>query len=289
MNLLAIIGYPIGHSLSPAIYNAAFKAMALDARFEAWSTPPDQLAAAIERLRSPEMLGLSVTIPHKEAVILLLDEVEPKARAIGAVNCIAKARGRLVGHNTDRYGFLRSLRAAGCEPAGIRAVILGAGGAAHAVAYALIEAGAASIAVAGRTPGRVAATAAHLRPSVEGPRPIAIDEVGWQDDAFAAACRGAGLIVNCTPIGMRHTPAEAESPLTRDHVRPGVWVSDIVYTPLETALLRLARDAGARVVGGLDMLIYQAVECVRLWTGREAPFDIMKRAALDALAEANRT
>ena len=284
MNLLAIIGYPIRHSLSPAIYNAAFDAMGVDARFEAWSTPPDEVPAALRRLREPEMLGLSVTVPHKEAVIPLLDELDATARAIGAVNCIAKdGEGRLIGHNTDKDGFLRSLRAAGFEPEGKRAVVLGAGGAAHAVAYGLAEAGVASLALAGRTPARVAAAAAHLRASA--PRPVVVEALGWQDEAFAAACRAADLVVNCTPIGMRHTEGEGESPLAAGHLRPGLWVFDTVYTPPETALLRQARAAGARPIAGLDMLLFQAVACLRYWTGREAPLDIMRQAALRALAQ----
>lgn len=280
--LLAIIGYPIFHSLSPVMYDAAFQAMGLDARFEAWSTPPAEVPAALQRLRSPEMLGMSVTIPHKEAVIPLLDDLEPTARAIGAVNCIAKADGRLIGHNTDRYGYRQALRDAGCDPAGMRVLVLGAGGAAHAVAYALMEAGAARLTIAGRTPARVEATVRHLR--AVAPGPTAIEGVGWWDEGFARACAEAQLIVNCTPIGMAHTATEGESPLGREQVRSGVWVSDIVYTPQETALLRLARAAGARTIGGLGMLVHQGVECVRLWTGRAAPFDIMMEAAAAALA-----
>src|SRR3990170_3987647 len=121
MKLLAIVGYPIRHSLSPAIYNATFPAMGIDARYEAWETPPDQLPRAIERLRDAGMMGMNVTVPHKQAVRALLDAVDPTAEAIGAVNCIAKDGDWLVGYNTDKYGFVRSLREAGCDPAGMRA------------------------------------------------------------------------------------------------------------------------------------------------------------------------
>src|SRR6266545_1993604 len=136
MPKMAIIGYPLGHTLSPAMYEAAYPVMAIDATFEVWATPPQNLPAAIERVRGQDMLGICVTVPHKEAVMGLVDEIDPTARAIGAVNCIAKSPdGRLVGYNTDRYGFIRSLREAGCEPEGLRALILGAGGSAHAVAF----------------------------------------------------------------------------------------------------------------------------------------------------------
>ncbi len=138
--LAAIIGYPLGHSMSPAIHNAAYRAMGLDLTFEAWSTPPEDVPAAVARLREPEMLGMNVTVPHKQAVMPLLDEVDATARAIGAVNTIVKQDGRLVGYNTDRYGFIRSLREAGCDPAGKHVVILGYGGSERAVAYGLAEA-----------------------------------------------------------------------------------------------------------------------------------------------------
>jgi shikimate dehydrogenase len=284
MRLGCIIGYPIGHSLSPTIYNAAFEALGIEARFEAWSTPPEELKGAIQRLRSPEMLGMSVTVPHKEAVIPLLDAVQPAAQAIGAVNCVVKDGARLIGHNTDREGFLRSLRECGFEPEGASVLILGAGGVAHAVAYGLAETGVASIAFAGRTPQRVAATAAHLR--AVAPSTLRIEELRWHDEPFGAACREVDLIVNCTPLGMSRTDSEGQSPLLPEHLRPGVYVFDTVYTPLQTALLRQARSALARPVGGLDMLVYQAAACLKLWLGREAPIDIMREAARRVLETA---
>jgi shikimate dehydrogenase len=278
---MAIIGYPLGHTLSPAMYEAAFPAMGMDATFEAWATPPQNVPAAIERVRGQDMLGICVTVPHKEVVMGLIDSIDPTAKAIGAVNCIAKsADGRLVGYNTDRYGFIRSLREAGCEPEGLRAVILGAGGSAHAVAFGLAEAGIASIAIANRSRERLRTTVEHLR---ETSGAVSIEASGWQDDSVTDACRSADLIVNCTSVGMTGTPAGDESPLRPGDVRPGVWVYDLVYRPLETVLLRAARKAGAKPVAGLEMLIYQAVECLRLWTGKEAPVDIMRKAAYDGL------
>jgi shikimate dehydrogenase len=279
--LAAIIGYPLGHSMSPAIHNAAYKAMGLDLRFEAWSTPPEDVPAAVARVRGPELLGMNVTVPYKQAVLPLLDAVDPTARAIGAVNTIVKQGGRLVGYNTDRYGFIRSLREGGCEPDGLRVVILGYGGSERAVAYALAEAGAASIAIAGRRQEGIAEAVAHLKATA--PRPLPIEAVA-NDEALARACGTAQLIVNCTPVGMRHTGTEGSSPLPAPLLRPGLCVSDLIYNPLETELLRLARKAGAHGLNGLDMLVYQAAEAIRLWTGREAPVDIMRQAALDELA-----
>jgi len=279
LQTVSIIGYPLGHSASPAIHNAAYEAMSLDARYEAWSVPLEELAGAIERLRGPGMLGMNVTVPYKQAVMPLLDEIDAAARAIGAVNTIVKREGRLVGHNTDAYGFMRSLREAGCDPAGMDALVLGVGGSERAVAYALAEAGARRIALAGRNPQRLEAAAVHLRNTA--PRPVGVLQVPWE--AAGDAALEAGLIVNCTPVGMKHTPEETASPLDASLLRPGVWVYDLVYNPLETVLLRQAREAGARPVRGLEMLVYQAIAAIELWTGREAPFDIMLSAALRAL------
>ena len=278
---LAVIGYPIGHSMSPALYNAAFPALGVDAEYEAWSVPPDELPAAIQRLRGDEMLGMNVTVPHKQAVMPLLDEVDKVALEIGAVNCIAKNGNRLVGHNSDMYGFIRSLREAGCEPAGLKVVLLGAGGGSRSVAVGLVKAGAGAIAIAARNLERAAELAAALRP--DAPASTWIGALSWQDEGFVAACRSADLVVNCTPVGMRHTASEGESPLSAALLRPGLWVYDLVYNPVETRLLALAREAGARPVGGLDMLVYQAVESVRFYTGLDAPADIMRDAAMARL------
>ncbi len=277
---LAIIGDPIEHSISPAIYNATLPAMGIDARYEAWSTPPGKVAAAIERLRSAAMLGMNVTVPHKSAVMPFLDAVDPIAARVGAVNCIAKPDGRLTGHNTDRYGFLRALAEAGCDVAGAAAVVVGYGGAARAVASALVEAGATSVTVAGRSAERATAFVEWLRAEAGEVR---LSAYGWRDGAFAAACQGATLIVNCTSVGMRHGDAEGLSPLAADLIPGGAWCYDLVYTPMETPFLSDARRAGAKPIGGLEMLVYQAEASVRLWTGREPPIDIMHKAARNAL------
>ncbi|HLG12572.1 MAG TPA: shikimate dehydrogenase [Dehalococcoidia bacterium] len=281
--LAGIIGYPLGHSLSPVIHNAGFAALGLDVRYEAWATPPEELTAAVQRMHDPEMLGMSVTIPHKQTVMALLDEIDPVATAIGSVNTIVKRDGRLIGYNTDKDGFMRPLRLAGCDPQGLRALVLGVGGSERAIAYGLVEGGVASIALAGRRPERIAAAATHLASTA--PRSVAITQVAWNVDSLGAAADAADLIVNCTPVGMRHTPQEQEAPLAESMLRAGLWVVDIVYNPLETVLLRLARKTGCRAVAGLAMLAYQGAAQQTLWTGREPPVDIMMAAAEAALAE----
>jgi shikimate dehydrogenase len=280
MMRLAIIGDPIGHSISPAIYNATFPAMGIDATYEAWLTPPDAVAAAIEKLRAPDMMGMNVTVPHKEAVLGLLDEVEPGARAIGAVNCISKRDGRLIGHNTDKAGYIESLRNAGFEPAGRRALVLGVGGAARAICVGLIEAGVSGLTLAGRRAEAVSVLADHLRATHPA---AAIDEASMDPRVLELAAGAATLVVNCTPIGMHGTGSEDESPFPAAFLREDLWVSDLVYRPPLTRLLADADAAGAHALGGLEMLVLQAVESVRLWTNREPPVDIMRAAARGAL------
>lgn len=283
MKHLAIIGSPLGHSISPAIYNAAFPAMGIDAHYDAWPTASEAVAAALQKLRDPEMMGMNVTVPHKEAVLSLLDEVDPSARAIGAVNCIAKLNGRLVGYNTDKIGFIDSIRRAGFEPGDKKVLILGAGGSARAVSFGLAEADAALIHIAGRSNSRVYRLIADLEANQFGRANF--EAVAWQDEPLGRASRSAQLIVNCTPIGMLGSVAEDDSPLAADLLTPDLWVCDLVYNPPETVLLRDARQAGAHVIGGLDMLVLQAVESIRLWTAKEPPLDIMRKAARQALGE----
>jgi shikimate dehydrogenase len=229
------------------------------------------------------MLGLNVTVPHKQAVMPLLDEIDAGAQAIGAVNCIVNRNGHLTGHNTDKYGFIRSLQEAGFDTAGAKVVVLGVGGSARAVAYGLAEAGAASISLAGRNAERVEDTASAIETSLPGTAQI--NRLEWGEEPFLEACGAADLIVNCTPVGMRHTDTEGRSPIGPWALRPDVWVCDLVYNPQETGLLRLTEDEGGHPVSGLEMLVYQAAESLRLWTGMTAPVDIMRKAALAALAE----
>jgi shikimate dehydrogenase len=210
----------------------------------------------------------------------LVDEVEPGARAIGAINCITKQDGRLIGYNTDKAGFIDALRSAGYEPNMRRVLVLGVGGSARAVCVGLIEAGAGSITLAARRPEAVAALAGHLRQT--HPNAL-IEEATMEPRMLEVATAAAGLVVNCTPVGMHGTGSEDESPLPGAFLRDGLWVCDLVYRPPQTRLLREAEKAGANTLGGLEMLVLQAAESVRLWTGREPPVDIMRGAARSAL------
>ena len=262
----AVIGDPIAHSRSPAICNAAFDALGLDWVYVAFRVAEGDAAEAVRSMRALGIRGLSVTMPHKAAVIPALDALDASAERLGAVNCIAQRDGRLVGHNTDGAGFLRALAAEGHEVAGVRCVVLGAGGAARAVVLALAEAGATEVVVANRSPQRGSAAAA-----LAGSRGRAVGP-----ESLAEELRGADLLVNATPVGMR--PGDG-SPVEPALLGPHLVVNDLIYHPAVTPLMAAAAESGAAVVGGLGMLVHQAAAAVRIWTGREPPLGAMSAAA----------
>jgi shikimate dehydrogenase len=276
----ALLGWPVEHSVSPAMHNAAFQALGLDWSYELRPVPPQGLAAAIEELRGAEFGGANVTVPHKQAVIPLLDEIDDDARGIGAVNTVVPRDGRLLGRNTDAGGFLAALAAAGVRPAGRRALLLGAGGAARAVAYALAGAGC-EVAIHNRTWQRARRLATDLEALS-----LAAQISALPPDARLADLDTADfdLLVNATSRGM--WPRPEVSPWPEGRPLPARWnVFDLVYNPLETRLLRQAREAGALAIDGLGMLVHQGALAFTLWTGRTPPLDRMYTAALQALAE----
>lgn len=270
-------------STSPVFQQAAIDALGLDLRYERWPTPPEGLATRVTGLRSPVVLGANVTIPHKEAVMPLLDALDDLVQKIGAVNTVLNDGGRLKGYNTDAEGFLRALRDdAGFSPRGSQAVVAGAGGAARAVVVALAEAGAASVTIVNRTPERAERLLADVRP-LSGDTALAALPAG--DESWAKAASAADLLINCTSLGS--AGAERETPVPADVIRPDMLVFDLVYRPAETRLLREARARGARTLGGLPMLIYQGAASFKIWTGRDAPVGVMFDAARKALGAAS--
>jgi shikimate dehydrogenase len=280
---LGVIGHPLKRSLSPVFQQAALDALGLDLRYEAWPTAEDELPARIAGLREAERLGANVTIPHKEAVVPLLDEVDDLARRVGAVNTIVNREGRLSGHNTDVAGFLRALRQdGGFDPAGARALVAGAGGSARAVAVALIDSGAASITVINRTLARASRLVDDLRPYAGSTELHALPDVAV---SWAGAARSCRLLINCTSVGMAGSQEEKGSPVPAEVIPSDALVFDLVYHPAETPLMAAARQRGTSVLGGLPMLVYQGAESFRMWTGHEAPTDVMFRAAREALHE----
>lgn len=261
----AVIGDPVAHSLSPAIHNAAFAETGVDGVFVALPVGPADLGEAVAGARALDLLGLSVTMPHKAAIQAHLDEVEPAAAALDAVNCVVRDGERLVGANTDGQGFVDAVTAASVDLVGTRVLVLGAGGAARAVIHALAREDPAEIGVANRSAER--AKAAVLL----GSRDTRIADVDEAPDF--------DVIVNATSVGM----GTSELPLPAEVLREGQVVVDLVYQPVETALLAAAREAGATVVDGVGMLVHQAAHAFRRWTGVEPPVEVMGRAAREEL------
>jgi shikimate dehydrogenase len=275
---VGLLGWPVEHSVSPAMHNAAFDALGLAWHYELLPTSPDQVEASLQRLKVQDYQGANVTVPHKQAVMPYLDQLADDARAIGAVNTLLLQEGSLVGHNTDAAGFLAALREAGFEPAGQRALVLGAGGAARAVTYALAAAGCTTT-LFGRTAERAAVLARCLGqlglPSLVNAVPGSATLADLRPGAF-------DLLVNATPVGM--WPHVDASPWPAALSLSSHWtVFDLVYNPEETRLLAQARAAGATPIGGLGMLVHQGARAFELWTGRRAPVEIMRAAARQAL------
>ena len=273
--LAGIIGHPVAHSLSPVFQEAAFRHCGLDVRYELWDTAPEALSARMVNLRDPKYLGANITIPHKESVIRFIDELGGQSARVGAVNTVVNRQGRLFGFNTDGPGFVSSLRReAHFDPAGRSILLLGAGGAARGIAFALSEAGVRTIAIANRTPSRAERLAADVATNGAAARSVSMDEPLAHYDC----------VVNCTSIGMQGSSLESELPCDVASARPGTLIADIVYVPEETPLLREARTHGLRTLGGLAMLVYQGALAFELWTGVPAPTEVMLEAARSALA-----
>lgn len=271
--LTGLIGDPVAHSRSPQIHTAAFTHLGLDVRYELWQTGADELAARVETLRAPGVLGANVTLPHKRAVMALLDRIDPQAELIGAVNTIVRAPdGMLTGFNTDAPGFLADLRdALGYEPEGRAAVILGASGAARAAAAALIGAGCSALVVVNRTLERAEELLADLLAASD--RDPLLLAVAPDAPELPELLGQSGLLVNATSLGWHAD----ETPLPAALIPPGALVYDMVYR--ETRLLRDAATRGARAADGLGMLVHQAALAFERWTGKPAPIEVMRAAA----------
>lgn len=280
--ICGIFGCPVEHTFSPAIHNAAFDATGLDYAYVPFRVEPRSLAAAVEALRALGMVGVNVTIPHKETVLPLLDELSDEAKLIGAVNTIVNRSGKLYGDNTDGKGYLRALREAGFDPAGKNVLFLGAGGAARAVAMQLALAGVKKINFANRTGRR----AGELAQSVAEATGIKVETIPWPDQAGGQlpdrVLAESDLVVQATPLGMSPNIDEAV-PLPFEAFRPGQVASDLIYNPVETLFLKKAGQAGADTVNGMGMLLHQGTLAFELWTGAVAPLEVMRAALKDEL------
>ncbi|MXX91854.1 MAG: shikimate dehydrogenase [Chloroflexi bacterium] len=269
-----IIGYPLGHTLSPVFQNAALERHGIDELFEAWPTHPDDLAAKVESFRADGFLASCVTLPHKQAVIPMIDDLADTAIAVGAVNWIINNNGHLTGHNTDSPGFLRALTELGeFDPAGKTALVFGAGGAARAIVHALKTAGVASMTIANRTVARAEELADDFSDDT-----LNINSCGLDADDLNDISLASDLLVNTSSMGMDGGPAPDATPVTADAISPDAVAYDAVYAPPMTPFLNEVEKAGAKSLRGFTMLLLQGAVGFELATGKPAPVDEMFEA-----------
>jgi shikimate dehydrogenase len=289
LSLVGLLGWPVEHSVSPAMHNAAFRALDLDWHYLPLPVRPDQLAAAVQGLGLLGFRGANVTIPHKEAVLSCLNprSVAPKVWDLGAVNTLVVGRAEdatytIFGDNTDDVGAVAALRKGGFEPEdGGRVVVVGAGGAARAVTFGLLWSGIGQVVLLNRTLARARDLVSDLGSKAEWSAKL--QALSLETETLVEACRTADLLVNATPLGMwprvDDTIWPEAVPLPRN-----LAVFDMVYNPLETRLLGQARASGTRPIGGLEMLVRQGAIAFEMWTGEPPPLDVMRAAARQALA-----
>ena len=276
-HVCAVIGDPIEHSLSPVIQNAAFNALNIDAVYTAFMVKPSEVANALAGIRALGMLGLSVTMPHKEAVIPHLDWVDETVKCLNSVNTIHCKEGKLFGYSTDGIGALEALKKNRANPHGKRVLMLGAGGAARVIAHTLIEE-VEELVVLNRTVSvaeRLAETLKH-----KFGKKIIVNSLS--PEIIGEKISNSDILLNTTSVGMKNN-TDQRSLIVLDCLRPDLTVMDIVYNPLETRLIKDAKAAGAKVISGVEMLIYQGAAAFEIWTGHKAPVQVMRKAALEQL------
>jgi shikimate dehydrogenase len=273
------MGWPVAHSLSPTMQNAAFAALGIEWAYVPLPVRPEDVQHALKGLAALSFVGANVTIPHKQAVMRYMDELSEAARITGAVNTIHLHDGKFFGYNTDASGFLNALLEAKCNPKGMRVAVLGAGGAARAVVYSLARAGAASIVVLNRTAERGAFLVDDLA-AVFPDSSLRFEALTLE--SLAALARKVDLVVNSTSVGM-HPDIEA-CPWPAEVPMPGqIIYCDLVYNPLETVFLARARAAGAATIDGLGMLVHQGAFAFEKWTDQSAPIEVMRQACLSRI------
>jgi shikimate dehydrogenase len=268
--IFGIFGYPVEHTFSPGMHNAAFNKIGLNAAYVPFAVSPETLRDAVKAIVPLGLRGLNITVPHKEKVIALLDELSEEARLIGAVNTIEVREGTLIGHNTDGRGFIRSLRDdAGFDARGKSVLFIGSGGAARAVGFSLALAGAKKIAFHDVDTRKASALAQDIH------RKTGAEAEAVNEGRLAAAAEDADCLINATPLGLKRSDP---LPIEKDLVHKHHLVCDLVYNPPETAFLKVAKARGAKRLSGLGMLLYQGVIAFEIWTGKKAPVPVMKKA-----------
>lgn len=279
--LLGVMGWPIAHSMSPAMHNAALAKLQADYVYLPLPVPPDQLQTALAGLAAIGMRGFSVTIPHKQAIMPYLTEISDLAQAIGAVNTVWRTAAGWSGTNTDVYGFVSPLKALDRDWSQTRALVLGNGGAARAVVAGCAQLGMANVQVVGRDSEKLAAFQASWADS-----PIAVSLQSHLWSTLPDLLPTADLIVNTTPIGMSpHIHASPLDTAALDQIQPGTIVYDLIYSPSPTQLLQQASQRGAIAIDGMEMLVQQGAAAFQIWLEQPAPVEVMRQALKQKLAE----
>jgi shikimate dehydrogenase len=279
---VGLIGYPATYSLSPAMHNAAFRDLGLDDwHYDLLPTPPEELESCVKTLAERGYVGANVTVPHKQTILPLIDSIALSARGANAVNTLLIENGNIAGHNTDVVGIRANLEAHGVKLKGIHALILGAGGAAHAAVLALANAGA-KVTVMNRHSQRAWDLYRTVRRGVSTQFDVMVEEFS----ALERIAPEMDLVINCTPAGMvghlEESPWQEDIPIPK-----GILVYDMVYRPAVTLFMRQAEAAGSRAIGGLGMLVQQGAAAFQLWTGKDPNIDLMRRAAENELAKSD--
>ncbi len=267
--LTGIIGYPVRHSLSPEMHNAAFEYLGLNYCYLAMEVKPENIKYAVEGLKALGFVGVNVTVPHKQAVIPFIDVIDEEAKFIGAINTIKNEQGRLIGYNTDGKGFIQSLKEEGIDPSGMEVLILGAGGAARAVGYSLVHK-VSRMYIYNRTEERGMELAVRLKKM--NPEVFFTKNLDY--------CKVCDMVINATSAGLKDSDP---LPIDADYLTQGQIVYDLIYR--ETPLLREAKQKGCKVIDGTGMLLHQGAEAFRIWTGVEPPVKVMREALLKRLRE----
>jgi len=270
--IVGLFGYPVRHTLSPAMQNAAFEALRLDYAYLPFEVSPDDLEDAVKSLAALGIAGVNVTIPHKERVIPLLDEVSEKARLIGSVNTIQVKDRRLIGYNTDAYGFGKSLsEEGGMDPASKKIFVMGAGGVSRAICFQCALSGAKELVIADLDPERSRALGKAVSASFPA---CGVEICGVSPREIEKSVSGKDLFINATPVGMKPD----DPPLIRtEWLETSTVVFDVIYNPAETRLLHEAKARGLSTINGTGMLVYQGARAFELFTGMKPPVETMFR------------
>jgi shikimate dehydrogenase len=276
--ICGIIGDPIGHTMSPAMHNAAFKSLGLNYVYVPFKVKSMELRKAIEGIRGLNLRGVNVTIPHKVAVVQLLDKLDPLAERIGAVNTIVNDEGILTGYNTDATGFLQTLHDRNIEPAEKKVLLLGAGGAARAIGHILTREKA-RVTILNRK--QDLSWAEDLAARLSRNYKTEVKALELTAENLKKAVNNAEILVNATSLGM--SPEIDSTPVPAELLRADLTVFDVVYNPLQTRLLREAKAVGAQTIDGLEMLVRQGAVSFEIWTGVKPPVEVMREAALSLL------